>query len=726
MSLAVTRRDCLRFAGGGALGLMLSPVPWKVLDDVAIWSQNMPWVPTPPRGEVATRFALCTQCTAGCALRARCVGGVPVALAAAGGALGTGAGLCPIGVAAHHLPYHPARLRQPVRVERSGAGITVTPVARAAVVAALAAAVARAGRDGERVVAIDSRPGRTISWLYRQVLGTAPGGVVLTPPGAEGVEVPAEIAAGSPVAAGIDLERVATLISFGAPLLDGWAAPGTIERLRGRDEHRLRIVQVETRPSRTALAADAWLPARPGSEGAVALALANVLLREQSVDRGALAAATRGGADLANFLAVVSRFTPQVVAGLSGIPAARLAAAAVEIARGGLAVAVAGVDPGGGPLAPRDVAAVWGLNLVLGAFAPGGALVPRPVVPPPAVSGPLAPVLPLANVPSQSVRALIIDSAPIETVLPWPVLGRILVPDGALVVSLSPYLSGLARHADYVVPAPAPFEDVEETLGQGVTSGASWAVAAPLLAPPPGATSPAVLLAELAAVAGLAAPLGDGDVTSALRSRCAAVLARGTGVVTGPERSQLAAMSAFDSPEQLWEGMTRGGIWIDDAPARSPWPAIRPLGGHDVELAQSAAPEALAAAARGPLAGRVTVMPYGWKVAAACEVLPEALSKLYRESGLRPAAPQAALSPVTARACGVSHGRTASLATAAGTVTVEVVVDQAVMPGIVHLATGPDLCCLGQGPDECVSPLDICVDPESPIWRVARAALSEA
>jgi anaerobic selenocysteine-containing dehydrogenase len=119
-------------------------------------------------------------------------------------------------------------------------------------------------------------------------------------------------------------------------------------------------------------------------------------------------------------------------------------------------------------------------------------------------------------------------------------------------------------------------------------------------------------------------------------------------------------------------------------------------------------------------------MPYGWKVAAASEVLPPALSKLYRESGLRPAAPQASLSPATARACGVSHGGAARLVTERGEVIVEVVVDQAVMPGVVHLASGPDLSCLGQGTGACTSPADICVDPECHSWRVARATLAGA
>jgi anaerobic selenocysteine-containing dehydrogenase len=119
-------------------------------------------------------------------------------------------------------------------------------------------------------------------------------------------------------------------------------------------------------------------------------------------------------------------------------------------------------------------------------------------------------------------------------------------------------------------------------------------------------------------------------------------------------------------------------------------------------------------------------MPYGWKVAAAAEALPPVLSKLYRESALRPAAPQAAVSPATARRCGVARGRRARLVTSGGSLEVEVVEDLAVMPGVVHLATGPDPGCLGESTSGGASPVDACVVEGSITWRVAGATLAEA
>ena len=55
--MTVTRRDILWGLGGGLAGAALTPVPWKLLDDTAIWTQRRHALPVPPRGarDVASR-----------------------------------------------------------------------------------------------------------------------------------------------------------------------------------------------------------------------------------------------------------------------------------------------------------------------------------------------------------------------------------------------------------------------------------------------------------------------------------------------------------------------------------------------------------------------------------------------------------------------------------------------------------------------------------------------
>ena len=48
--MKIDRRSFLSFAIGGAAGTALSPLPWKLIDDLAIWSQNWDWTPVPEKG----------------------------------------------------------------------------------------------------------------------------------------------------------------------------------------------------------------------------------------------------------------------------------------------------------------------------------------------------------------------------------------------------------------------------------------------------------------------------------------------------------------------------------------------------------------------------------------------------------------------------------------------------------------------------------------------------
>ncbi len=226
-------------------GALLTPAPWRLITDTALWSENWPGIPRPLRGEIRSKFTNCALCSAGCAVRARCVGEQPVSLA------GLAGGLCPFGLAAHHLPYHPARVKQ-------------GPVAEAA-----AAVVARGTQS---VALLDLNPGRTVSWSYRRSM-QAIHGVYLAE---------AETVA-------IDLRAARTVLSFGVPVLEGWGTPANV--IAARDQFRL--IQVEPMETGTAILADEWVPIAPGTERLLAQDILRSLkqgspsrLARQLVDNG--------------------------------------------------------------------------------------------------------------------------------------------------------------------------------------------------------------------------------------------------------------------------------------------------------------------------------------------------------------------------------------------------------------------------------------------------------
>jgi len=245
------------FAGGSAVGVMFTPAPWRLITDTALWSENWPGIPAPPRGEIHTRFTNCSICTAGCAVRARCVGDQPVELAGVAGHPISRGALCPFGIVGHHLPYIPARLKE-------------GPVGQAA--AAIAGGLAKCG-PAEFVVTLDLQPGRTASWTYRRAMGALKNGRYIAP------SVDAQVA--------VDLSKARTVLSFGVPVLDGWGTPGIVNAARAG----FRLIQIDAVESRTASMADRWFRVRPNSEEVLAAALAGRISPAQAADATGLAVA---------------------------------------------------------------------------------------------------------------------------------------------------------------------------------------------------------------------------------------------------------------------------------------------------------------------------------------------------------------------------------------------------------------------------------------------------
>jgi hypothetical protein len=228
--MKTTRRDLFKFATGGAAGLLLTPAPWRLVTDTALWSENWPGIPRPVRGEWRTRFTHCTLCPAGCPVKARCVADQPISLIGL-----PQRPLCAFGVSGHHLPYHADR-------------ITDGDVETARALVWKRAAT-------EPVAVLDLRPGRTASWTYRRAMAALPHGIYLAAQSA----LPA-----------VNLKAVKTILSLGVPVLDGWGTPAQVLAAR----HHFRLIQAEAVESHTAMLADEWLPIRSGSEQALAEALA--------------------------------------------------------------------------------------------------------------------------------------------------------------------------------------------------------------------------------------------------------------------------------------------------------------------------------------------------------------------------------------------------------------------------------------------------------------------
>jgi menaquinone reductase, molybdopterin-binding-like subunit len=413
--MGFTRRDLLTFTGGSAAGLLLTPVPWSLLRDTAVLSENWPGVPQPSHGEIRTRYTTCMLCPAGCGVRARCVGDRPVSLAGVPGHPASRGVLCPTGLVGHHLAFCRDRAAEPLANGK--------PVAIERALAAVSAAIAACGpRDS--VAILDPRPGRAASLVYRRFLAGLPKAVHCAPSDSQPY---------GPF--GIDLENTRAILSFGAPVLDGWLSPGRVLANRSH----LQLIQVEPAYSRTASLADLWVPVLPGGQETFPAAVARALKGED--------------------------------ADASATEVARI------LLRNKPAIAI-----GGG-------AAVAKLNAVLASVGRPGGFLPR---------RDFTLATDIAAVPDGSIRVLLIEEAAGANPLPWDLLRRKLVPQNPVVVALTPWLDGCAQHADYVIPAPMYLESLDEAPTPAGSTVASFSLSPALLTAPPKLTQPAEFVLRLA------------------------------------------------------------------------------------------------------------------------------------------------------------------------------------------------------------------------------------
>ncbi len=162
---------------------------------------------------------------------------------------------------------------------------------------------------------------------------------------------------------------------MGADFLGTWNSPvaqnaGYGRMRQGQPGVRAKFVQIEPRVSQTGASADEWLAVRPGTEGAVALGLAHVIMRD---GLAAASAAGRAGALVDGWAAGLPAFTPADVEKRTGVTAARIERLAREFAAHRPSVAVIG----GAALAQTNgldqALAVNALNALVGSIdAPGG------------------------------------------------------------------------------------------------------------------------------------------------------------------------------------------------------------------------------------------------------------------------------------------------------------------------------------------------------------------
>lgn len=185
-----------------------------------------------------------------------------------------------------------------------------------------------------------------------------------------------------------DIENSAYILSFGADFLNTWESPVRYARgyghfRQGENRKRGKLVHFDSRFSMTAANADEWVYVKPGYEGEVALAIANVMIAAGLPDSAGLRLLTRDGSNR------LERFTPEAVGSRAEVSPEKITRIARDFLDHPPGLAIGGGSAGAHSNGLFNLNAIYALNHLSGSVGQEGGVIFNP--PPPIKDLPTAP-----------------------------------------------------------------------------------------------------------------------------------------------------------------------------------------------------------------------------------------------------------------------------------------------------------------------------------------------
>lgn len=495
------------FSAGAGAGFMLTPVNWKLMDDMTIWSQEL-WPryqlgglkgKLPQRGEVSNADTVCKLCPGGCGITVRKVEKRCTKIEGRNGYPVNDGGICPLGASGLQLLYGPWRVPGPLkRSGKRGSGHFSRISWQEAIheVVEKLSALRHAGEAHKVAAILDSDRGTVPQLFSRFLQAYGSPNFIRTASDQDTYELALKLMQGADSSVGYDLEGANFILSFGSGLIEGWGAPVRVIQAHsmwrsGNGRKRAKVVQIEPRLSNTAAKADNWYPIEPGTEGALAMGLAHVIIKESLYDFDFVGSQTFGFEDWSDVTGktytgfkrlVLTEYGPENVSRITGLSAKKIVDLARAFARAERPLAVWGRGKGTTSGSLYECMAVHALNALVGNINKPGGVSTRPEVPMqpwpevvvdniawagssmPRVDGagtaryPLTKYLPdrwpqiVSGSDGGAIKALLVQGAdPCFTTMDSTAVAKAFeqIP---FVVSFSTFLDETAFHADLVLP----------------------------------------------------------------------------------------------------------------------------------------------------------------------------------------------------------------------------------------------------------------------------------
>jgi anaerobic selenocysteine-containing dehydrogenase len=344
-----------------------------------------------------------------------------------------------------------------------------------------------------------------------------------------------------------DIRNTRYLLSFGADYLNNWLSPvhhslGFGHSRQGNDGVRGRFVQIEPRMSISGAAADEWIPARPGTEGFLALGFAHHIVAEGRYE----------GDDVGEWRAALAAWSSGRVADLTGVPEETISRLAREFAHAEPGLAIGGGAAGNHTNGVDTLVAVNALNYLAGNIGkPGGVVFnPDPVTGGSAIDrqANYRTMQELVeNARDGKFDVLIVNNTNPAFTLPRASGFREAMAAIPTIVSLSSFMDETTLMADVLLPSHTYLEAWGDDMPQPGVGFTVGAISQPVVAPLYNSRSTADIVLGLAGKLGFGAALPWTSMEDFLKDGWRRIYERGS-----PEAGD------FDS---FWREVLVSGVW---------------------------------------------------------------------------------------------------------------------------------------------------------------------
>ncbi len=612
--MKVGRRAFIGFVAGAIGGTLLSPLPWKLTDDIAIWTQNWSWRPSPKRGHRAGKPSTCNLCGGACSIEVDLIDGKR-AIYVRGTSVNplNKGGLCSLGASAVQFLYAPYRVTQPLKQTKKRGDVSgFKPISWKEALAEISKKIRdlKEKNASRSIACITGQKRSSMYSLWQQFFKVCGSKNLFTMPDeTDGWALASLSVFGTKASCGFDLKNVDCVFSFGAEWADGWGGFAPAARMfsfwneEKPGKPLVEVIHISSRQSMSAAKSKEWIAVKPGTEAALALGIASVMVKEGKIPKevksykgfeewnDADGSSHKGFKDL-----LLKEYSPEKVSKITGVEKGKIIELARLFASNSRAVAIWGNSSGGGPSGFYDNLAFIALNILKGNFSNKGPCylqVDPPLTQMPAVenenmedthrldvasgwdnpmlgnSNAIYPFLDaLSSGKGYPIEVLFIHEANPVFSLAESQLVKNAIEKVGMAVSLSSFMDETTAMVDLVLPAPTMLERWDDICGVSCIPNPVYAISVPVVDTKFDVKHPGDVLLQLAK------NLGDSfknampwkSYKDFIKFRAEGIVKSGKGAISSESTELLSdAIPArnFNSVKDLIKKLSQGCIWYD-------------------------------------------------------------------------------------------------------------------------------------------------------------------